>query len=132
MRQGVYALYFGFYESPARLLGKADGVGISLGAAAAQGRIAFLWQPPLEYVLDELGYKLLGAVAAFGLARSGHVFVRAIIGMALGWTRDASPIGLIVTEAGGRAYRRHDGTDLGVEVAVGNRHLAPELSALLA
>ena len=28
---------------------------------------------------------LLGAVAAFGLARSGHLFVRAVIGMALGF-----------------------------------------------
>lgn len=28
---------------------------------------------------------LLGAVAAFGLARSGQLFVRAIIGMALGF-----------------------------------------------
>ena len=29
---------------------------------------------------------LLGSVAAFGLARSGHLFVRAVIGMALGFT----------------------------------------------
>jgi lipopolysaccharide export system permease protein len=29
---------------------------------------------------------LLGAVAAFGLARSGKLFVRAVIGMALGFT----------------------------------------------
>ncbi len=29
---------------------------------------------------------LLAGVAAFGLARSGHLFVRAVIGMALGFT----------------------------------------------
>src|SRR3546814_19682978 len=29
---------------------------------------------------------ILGAVAAFGLARSGKLFVRAVIGMALGFT----------------------------------------------
>jgi lipopolysaccharide export system permease protein len=28
---------------------------------------------------------LLGSVAAFGLARSGHLFVRAVIGMSLGF-----------------------------------------------
>jgi circadian clock protein KaiC len=63
LRQGENALYFGFYESPSRLIGKAGSVGIQLGAAQAQGQIAFIWQPPLEYVLDELGYKLLAAVA---------------------------------------------------------------------
>lgn len=64
VRQGEKALYFGFYESPTRLLGKAERVGIQLRAFEAQGRIAFVWQPPLEYALDELGYKLLDAVAA--------------------------------------------------------------------
>jgi circadian clock protein KaiC len=64
VRQGETALYFGFYESPPRLLSKAERVGIQLRAAEAKGRIAFIWQPPLEYVLDELGYKLLAAVAA--------------------------------------------------------------------
>jgi lipopolysaccharide export system permease protein len=28
---------------------------------------------------------ILGSVAAFGLARSGHLFVRAVMGMALGF-----------------------------------------------
>ena len=46
---------------------------------------AVLWHKisgPLSAVL----MPLLGAVAAFGLARSGKLFVRAIIGMALGFT----------------------------------------------
>lgn len=45
---------------------------------------AALWHKisgPLSAVL----MPLLGAVAGFGLARSGHLFVRAIIGMALGF-----------------------------------------------
>lgn len=37
---------------------------------------------PLSSVL----MPLLGAVAGFGLARSGHLFIRAVIGMALGFT----------------------------------------------
>lgn len=36
--------------------------------------------------LSALLMPLLGSVAAFGLARSGHLFVRAVIGMALGFT----------------------------------------------
>ncbi|MGD9811027.1 MAG: LPS export ABC transporter permease LptG [Sphingobium sp.] len=46
---------------------------------------ASLWHKfskPLSAVL----MPLLGSVAAFGLARSGHLFVRAVIGMALGFT----------------------------------------------
>lgn len=46
---------------------------------------ASLWHKisgPLSAVL----MPLLGAVAAFGLARSGQLFVRAVIGMALGFT----------------------------------------------
>ena len=35
--------------------------------------------------LSSILMPLLGAVAAFGLARSGHLFVRAVIGMALGF-----------------------------------------------
>jgi lipopolysaccharide export system permease protein len=37
---------------------------------------------PLSSVL----MPLLGAIAGFGLARSGHLFIRAVIGMALGFT----------------------------------------------
>lgn len=62
LRQGEKALYFGFYESPPRLLGKAAGAGISFEEAIARGDARFLWQPALEFVLDELGYKLLDAV----------------------------------------------------------------------
>jgi circadian clock protein KaiC len=60
--QGEKALYFGFYESPPRLLGKAAGAGLAFDEAIARGDARFLWQPALEFVLDELGYKLLDAV----------------------------------------------------------------------
>ena len=36
--------------------------------------------------LSALLMPLLGAVAAFGLARSGQLFIRAVIGMGLGFT----------------------------------------------
>jgi len=44
-----------------------------------------LWHKVTE-PLSSLLMPLLGAVAAFGIARSGRLFVRAVIGMALGFT----------------------------------------------
>ena len=46
---------------------------------------ASLWHK-IARPLSALLMPLLGSVAAFGLARSGHLFVRAVIGMALGFT----------------------------------------------
>ncbi|WP_225205028.1 LPS export ABC transporter permease LptG [Novosphingobium huizhouense] len=43
------------------------------------------WWHKLSGPLSALLMPLLGAVAAFGLARSGQLFVRAVIGMALGF-----------------------------------------------
>jgi lipopolysaccharide export system permease protein len=43
------------------------------------------WWHKLSGPLSALLMPLLGAVAAFGLARSGRLFVRAVIGMALGF-----------------------------------------------
>ena len=45
---------------------------------------AGLWHK-ISGPLSALLMPLLGSVAAFGLARSGHLFVRAVIGMALGF-----------------------------------------------
>jgi lipopolysaccharide export system permease protein len=44
-----------------------------------------LWHK-LSGPLSSVLMPLLGAVAAFGIARSGQLFVRAVIGMALGFT----------------------------------------------
>jgi hypothetical protein len=44
------------------------------------------WWHKMSGPLAALLMPLLGSVAAFGLARSGQLFVRAIIGMALGFT----------------------------------------------
>lgn len=46
---------------------------------------ASLWHK-ISGPLSSILMPLLGAVAAFGLARSGQLFVRAVIGMALGFT----------------------------------------------
>lgn len=77
-------------------LGTVDADGLSFGAlrsAIADLRDAGRPVKPLEGSLwhklsgplSSMLMPLLGAVAAFGLARSGQLFVRAIIGMALGF-----------------------------------------------
>ena len=83
--------------TPAQLtLAKVDADGLSFGAlhsaiddlhAAGRPTTALessLWHK-LSSPLSAVLMPLLGAVAAFGLARSGKLFVRAVIGMALGF-----------------------------------------------
>ena len=77
-------------------LSNIDGTGMSFGALSAAisdldaaGRPtgplrAELWHK-LSGPLSTILMPLLGAVAAFGLARSGKLFVRAVVGMALGF-----------------------------------------------
>ncbi|MBF5045242.1 AAA family ATPase [Aggregicoccus sp. 17bor-14] len=62
-------LYFGFYESPPRLMAKADGIGLHLRPALKSGLLQALWQPPSELLLDALGERLLITVKARGVKR---------------------------------------------------------------
>jgi circadian clock protein KaiC len=58
-------LYFGFYESPERLLEAAQHVGLSsFRANDESGLISILWQPALKYGLDALAERLLADVRA--------------------------------------------------------------------
>ena len=77
-------------------LGTVDPDGLSFGALHAAigdlrdaGRptksLEGTWWHKLSGPLSSVLMPLLGAVAAFGLARSGQLFVRAVIGMALGF-----------------------------------------------
>ncbi len=64
-------------------------LGPSIDAYEAAGRrtaeMRAKWWHKLSGPLSSFLMPLLGAVAAFGLARSGQLFVRALIGMALGF-----------------------------------------------
>lgn len=64
-------------------------LGNSIAAYEAAGRntdeMRAKWWHRLSGPLSALLMPLLGSIAAFGLARSGQLFVRAIIGMALGF-----------------------------------------------
>ncbi len=59
-REGQPGVYFGFYETPPRLLEKAAGVGMGdLKKYVDQGLIEIQWQPPLEHNMDALAERLL-------------------------------------------------------------------------
>jgi circadian clock protein KaiC len=55
-------LYFGFYESPVRLVEAADQLGLGFEQHVRAGTIEVQWQPPLKYSLDALAERLLESV----------------------------------------------------------------------
>lgn len=61
--KGERCAYFGFYESPDRVVAKAAGVGLMLQGAVDAGALSLQWQPPLELYMDELAEKLLDELA---------------------------------------------------------------------
>ncbi|MEI6642653.1 MAG: LPS export ABC transporter permease LptG [Novosphingobium sp.] len=69
-------------ESIARLSLSIDAI---RGAGYRTSELEGKWWHKLSGPLSALLMPLLGAVAAFGLARSGMLFIRAVIGMALGF-----------------------------------------------
>jgi len=66
-----------------------DSLGAAIGDLRAAGRptdaLEAGWWHKISGPLSALLMPLLGSVAAFGLARSGKLFIRAVIGMALGF-----------------------------------------------
>jgi circadian clock protein KaiC len=61
-RRGERGLYFGFYESPERLIEAADNVGVPMRRRVDAGEISIVWQPPLRHGLDALAERLLAEV----------------------------------------------------------------------
>ncbi|HYO97116.1 MAG TPA: ATPase domain-containing protein, partial [Polyangiaceae bacterium] len=59
---GESSLYFGFYESPPRLLAAADQVGLRLRQYEKAGHFAQIWQGSHEHCLDALAARLLETV----------------------------------------------------------------------
>lgn len=56
-------LFFGFYETPPRLLQQARTLGLDLAGAVDRGDVEILWQPQGENVQDALAHQLLDAIA---------------------------------------------------------------------
>jgi circadian clock protein KaiC len=59
---GEHCMYLGFYEPPARLAAKAEGVGIRLHEAIEEGRLIVRWMPPVELAIDEIAATALDSI----------------------------------------------------------------------
>jgi circadian clock protein KaiC len=55
-------VFFGFYETPVRLLEKANALNLSLRQRISRGEIELVWQPSTEQNVDALAQRLLDAV----------------------------------------------------------------------
>jgi lipopolysaccharide export system permease protein len=76
----------GRVDPDAQTLGELSRSIKALDAAGRQtAELKGKWWHKISGPLSALLMPLLGAVAGFGLARSGHLFARAVIGMALGF-----------------------------------------------
>ncbi|MCO6419087.1 AAA family ATPase [Siccirubricoccus sp. KC 17139] len=62
-------LFFGFYETPARLQQQARTLGLDLAGAVDRGDVDILWQPQGENIEDALAHRLLDAIAERGVKR---------------------------------------------------------------
>jgi circadian clock protein KaiC len=63
LKERESCIYFGFHETPDRIAARAEAVGLDITG------LHMLWQPPLEYSLDELAYRLLDACRRFSATR---------------------------------------------------------------
>lgn len=79
-QRGEPGLHVGFYESPPRLVAKADAVGIPAGTMAQRGLLELLCQPALDEPIDALGERVLEAVRQRGVQR---LFIDGIDGFEL-------------------------------------------------
>ena len=66
---GERCVYFGFYESPDRLIAKAESVSIHLADAVKDGRLIVQWHPAVELAIDELAAALIATVRDTGASR---------------------------------------------------------------
>jgi circadian clock protein KaiC len=62
LKTGQNCLYFGFYETPQRLLSKAESVGLPLREHVEAGRLEVQWRQPTEQYLDDIAEQLLEGV----------------------------------------------------------------------
>jgi circadian clock protein KaiC len=68
-RAGEPSVWFGFYERPAQLLRKSERIGLEVHEWQEKGLIDFVWQPPVEGVIDVLAQRLLETVQRLSARR---------------------------------------------------------------
>jgi circadian clock protein KaiC len=69
LEAGEKVMHFGFFETPAEIVAKAERFGWDLERAGVEQRFFPVWQPASEHVLDELAYRLLDAIRKSGAKR---------------------------------------------------------------
>jgi circadian clock protein KaiC len=74
-RRGEAGLIATFHETPPRLIGKADKLGLGLGPLVEAGRIRILWRPPVEVLLDAWTQDLLATIEQH---RPRRLFIEAL------------------------------------------------------
>ena len=62
-------LHFGFYETPATILDKAQSLHLPVERLIKQGHVQIIWQPTTEGLLDEVCDRLIEAVKRHGVRR---------------------------------------------------------------
>jgi len=62
-------LFFGFYETPPRLLQQAARLGLDLEGTVNRGDVEILWQPQGEDLQDALAHRLLDGIGRRGVKR---------------------------------------------------------------
>jgi circadian clock protein KaiC len=62
-------LHFGFYETPATILDKAQALHLPVERLIRQGHVEVIWQPTTEGLLDEICDRLIDAVRRLGIRR---------------------------------------------------------------
>lgn len=62
-------LFVGFYETPEEAVATARNRGIELAPLVANGALRFMWHPPTEHDIDELGHAILAHVHEHGIRR---------------------------------------------------------------
>ncbi len=80
-RQGQRCLYFGFYESPARVIAQGDGIGLSLSELRSRDLLDVIWHRPFENFLDRVAETLFEQVRRLGIRR---LFIDGVEGFARG------------------------------------------------
>lgn len=70
-------LMLGFYESPAKLVQKAQKIGIDFEPYLNDGSLEIIWQLPVEVMMDDLALRLLDNIDRRGVR---HLFIDGIDG----------------------------------------------------
>jgi len=70
-------LYFGFFDAPANLCRKAEGIGVGLAAHLESGLVGIMCLSPLDAIADALAEKVLATVRERGVRR---LFIDGLLG----------------------------------------------------